>query len=162
MNDVFYFYNQCLCNLIWLSFFFYCWWRRWWVVAIPDSCIVIAWIWNHDGCHNCCNVECGPNRHEFVHQILLLQVDISPFLHSVFDWNSSRIMHWVRLISVVVCLNQEPCLLIQFIESMNAINFSFDNGSFIFLDSWNHIVNWSTDSFSFQSFECVAVVDFLL
>ena len=121
-----------------------------WVVSVPHCCVVISIACrHHNGSHDSCNVESWPLEHEAVQKSLLCEVSISSFLHLFFNWDSSGIMDWLRLVSVIVGLNQKPLSFAEFIISMDWIGISFDNHTFIGSYSWNNKVNRTSNSFSF-------------
>lgn len=66
---------------------------------------MVAVSWYHDGCHNGSNVECRPLEHELVHKSLGGEVFVASFSHFLLDWNSPGVCFWIRVISIVVCLD---------------------------------------------------------
>jgi hypothetical protein len=88
-------------------------------------------------------------EHETIQKGLLCELSVSPFLHLFFNWNSSRVMDWFRLVSVIVSLNQKPLSFTEFIIGMDWICISFDNHTFIWSNSWNNKVNGTSNGLSF-------------
>ena len=111
---------------------------------------------DHDCRHDGFNIEIGPLCHHLIQQFLLSPL-ISFLLNSFFSRNSSLIDSWVRLVSVVICLNQEPSFWRKLIWSMGRIDFSLDDNSFVWVYSWNNVVNGATNSGWFKSFDSAIV-----
>ena len=64
--------------------------------------------WDHDCGHDGSDVEGGPDEHEFIEESLFFQMNVSSFLYSVLNWDSSGIVHGVRVVSVIIGLDQIP------------------------------------------------------
>jgi hypothetical protein len=122
-----------------------------WIVSIPDCGVVVSRGWNHCGSHDGSNVESRPLRHERVEQFLNLEIFISSFSQFLLNWNSSWIVKRIWVVPVVVCLHQEPLSLTQFVVGMNTFSVSFDNTSFVLLNSRQNVVDWTTDLFVLES-----------
>lgn len=101
------------------------------IVAVPDCRVVVALSGHHDGCHDCGDVEGWPVGHELVKQGLGCEVLVSAFSHFLLNWDSSGIVKRVGVVSIIVCLDQEPIGFIELVMSMNSFGISFDNASFI-------------------------------
>jgi len=130
------------------------------ICAIPGSRIVISASRNHNRRHDRFNVESRPHEHNFVQQLLLRDV-ISLFLESFFTWSPSLIDSWIRVVSIVVRLNQEPSALGEFIWCMYWVDLSFDDDSFIGFSAWNYVIDRTADPRRFQSFDGIVECSFL-
>ncbi len=106
-----------------------------WVYSIPNSSIMIPRGWNHDSGHNGGDVESRPLEHELIEECLFSEVGISSFSHFVLNRDSSGIVDWIGLVTVVVSLNEEPSLITEFIEGMDCINISFNYHTFVTADT---------------------------
>ena len=82
------------------------------VGAVPDGGVVVALSWDHDGCHDGSDVECRPFGHKLFHQSFGREVLVASFPHFLFHWYSPGVSFRIGVISIVVCLDQEPINLI--------------------------------------------------
>jgi len=101
---------------------------------------VISSAWDHNGGHDGGNVEGWPDCHEFFEDALLCN-SVTIFSKSVLDCNSSGIMERIRLVSIIVSLNQEPISRIKRVETMNTVRITLNYSSFIWFHSTNDIVD---------------------
>lgn len=131
-------------------------------MTIPNSCIMISWSWHHYCRHDRRDVESWPLEHKFIQERLLFEVLVSPLSHFFLNWNSSRIMKWIWVISVIVRLNNEPIIITELIECMNSSCISLHNTSFIWSNTWDNIVNRTTNSLSFNSSQSWSIISLLL
>lgn len=102
-----------------------------WIVAIPNSGVVVSCCWDHDGSHDGGNVECWPFAHEVMHQSCLIEIAVSSCFDFLLNWDSSGIMEWIGLVSIVVCLDEEPLIIAELIPSVDAVGISFNDCSLI-------------------------------
>ena len=80
------------------------------VHSVPHCVVLVVCAWSHDCCHDGCDVEVRPREHLLQHHIIV-KLLLTNFSHSLLHWYSSLIMDRLRLISIVVCLNQKPGLV---------------------------------------------------
>ena len=90
-----------------------------WVLSIPDSGIVVSSCGNHNSSHDGGNVEGWPVRHKLVNQSLFIEVFVSSFVHFFLNGDSSGVMQWVRIVPIVIGLDDEPVCFTELIESMD-------------------------------------------
>ena len=79
------------------------------VNTIPGCHILVVDSWSHDCCHDGGDVEIWPSEH-FLQNGISCEV-LPIFSDSPFHWNSSLIIDWLMLVSVVVGLDKEPSLI---------------------------------------------------
>ncbi len=77
--------------------------------------------------------------------------NISSFSEFFLDGDSSWVVKRIRVVSVIVGLNQEPLSFTELIECMDTFGVSFDDGSFISLNSWNNVINWASNFLILES-----------
>ena len=80
------------------------------VLSVPGSAIFIVCSWSHDCGHDGSNVEIGPGEHLFQDHVIVEFV-LTYLLDSFLHGNSSLVVNWFWLVSVVVGLNKEPGLV---------------------------------------------------
>ena len=107
---------------------------------------------HHDGGHDGGDVECRPFEHELVQEGLLGEVLVASFAHSLLHGDSSGIVERVRLVSVVVGLNQKPVLFAEFVVSVSSVGVAFNDHTLISTDTRNDEVNGSSGLNGSQSF----------
>lgn len=129
----------------------------WWVGTVPCSCIVVPCGWHHDGGHYGGNVKSRPFEHKLIQQLLFIQIHIPPCFQSLLHRDSSWIMQWIRLIPVVVSLDDEPVFFTQFVICVNCVDVSLDDCAFVWVDAWYDVIDWAADSGCFQSSNSLAV-----
>jgi len=76
-----------------------------WIGPIPNSGVSVASGRDHDGGHDGGDVEGGPLGHELFKENLFVHAIVSPLFHLVLHWDSSRVVNWIRLVTIVVGLN---------------------------------------------------------
>jgi hypothetical protein len=110
------------------------------VVAIPHGCVGVSSSWDQNVSEDSGDVEGRPLEHSF-QQLGLIEVFVSPFFNFFLHRDSSGIMDGVRLVSIVVGLDQEPVVLTELVVSICGVGLSFDNHTFIVLQARNDEVN---------------------
>ena len=115
--------------------------------------MIASW-WNHHSSQDCLQIDSWELEHNLIKQILLIQAFVSSRLQPVFSGSASFIMNCVRLIPIVICLNEEPICIWKFIETMNPISVTFNHCSFITFSSRNNKINRGSNSLTFQSLNC--------
>jgi len=115
----------------------------------------------HNSSHNGTDVHRWPLRHEIWVKLLLCECGWASLSGSIFHCSTSWIMPWIRLVSIVVGLDQEPCYIIQLIWSMDAVAISLNNSPLVALRTANHEVYWCTNSGWFKSLEGILIVGLL-
>jgi len=121
---------------------------------------VIACCWNNYGGHDGGNVKCWPSEH-LVKNCINCKVSLTMLCHSLFHGESTLIIDGLRLISIIICLNQEPSCITKFVKCMNTVCLAFNNRSFIRFHSRNNVIHWRRYSFLFQSFNSASIVSLL-
>lgn len=92
---------------------------------------MISGSWDHNSSHNGSNVEGRPDGHEFLDQVLFLEVGIASLVHSFLHWDSTGVVEGIWVVSVVVCLDDEPVCLAELVESVDGEGVSFDHAAFV-------------------------------
>ena len=131
---------------------------RWlgWVDPIPHCCVGISRFRNHNIGKYCCNVEGWPLEHS-LEKSILSKILVSSLSQLFLHWNSPWVMNGVRLISIIVSLNQKPNPFAQLIVSFGWICFSLNDHSLIVFCSWNDEVN-GTRNFGLSESFCGFII----
>lgn len=113
------------------------------VLAVPNCGIVVACRRHHDHSVNSFNVEGRVQTHHSVEEGLLVEVFVTDFHESVLCGDSPLVFFGVRLVSVVVCLDEEPCAIAELIGCVDVIAVSLDDDSLVALNARHHEVDGS-------------------
>jgi hypothetical protein len=92
---------------------------------------------------------------------LLCESGLTSLSESILHCSAPWVMPWIRLVSVVVGLDQEPCYVIQLVCSMDAVTVSLNNSSLVALCAAYHEVYWRANSSFFKSLEGILIVGLL-
>lgn len=84
-----------------------------------------------DGAHDGGDVEGRPLEHEIIEHHLLAETPISPLLQPVLNGNAPRVVDGLRLVPVVVGLDQKPSGIGEGVGRVNLIGIAFDDRSLI-------------------------------
>jgi hypothetical protein len=122
------------------------------VIPVPSSRVMIPCRRDNDGGHYGCNVKIRPGEH-FCKDNLRSKV-ITNCLHSILHWDPPLIVNRLMLITVVVCLDQEPVGIRKLIISMNSVSVSLDDHSFVGTDSSYDVVDGGGDSLASEALCC--------
>lgn len=112
-----------------------------WIASVPGCRVVVTCVWHHNGRHYCFNVKSRVLIHNLVEEFLFVDF-VSLCFQPVFCWNPSFVIFWVGLVTVVICLNQEPSFSAQLIRCVDSIDISFNDDSLICFGSRNDVINW--------------------
>ena len=111
-----------------------------WIDPVPHCCVGISRFRHHNIGKYGCNVEGWPLEHRLEKNILS-EILISSLSQLFLNWNPPWVMNGVRLISIIVSLNQKPNPFAQLIVCFSWICFSLDDHSLIIFCSWYDEVN---------------------
>ena len=121
------------------------------IISIPNSGIIEVAFWNHDNTENGGNIESWPLANHFVEHRFFIKIFISTIFQFYLYWNSPDVPDGLRLISIVVGLNQKPILIAKFIQCMHSLYFSLNHCALT--KTWNDVVYRCTYLNSFQSLQ---------
>jgi len=113
---------------------------------------MVVFSWYHHCGHNCRDVEVGPSEH-LVQHCVNCEI-VSMISHSFFHWDSSLIINRLDVISIIVGLNEEPCIIIELIVGMCSFWISLNYHSLVRSNATNNVVDRSWDFFSSESLSC--------
>ena len=107
--------------------------------AVPGSDVVIPRGRHQDGSHNGADVEVGPCEH-LLHNGVNGEL-VAVLSHSLLHGDSSLVVDWLSVVSVVVGLHEEPGVLIEGVVGVGAFGVSLDDHAFVGSNSSNDVVD---------------------
>lgn len=90
-------------------------------------------------------IQGGVGRHDLIKEVLDSDV-LTNFLEFLLSWGSSLVLFWIRLVTVVVGLDEEPLGGIEIVNGISTFDILFDNSSLVWLSSRDNVVDGSRDS----------------
>ncbi len=118
-----------------------------WIISVPDGGIIKVAFGDHDNTENGGDIESGPLTDHLVEHWFFIKIFISPIFELHLYWHSPDIPDGLRLVSVVVGLDQKPSLVTEFIKGVHSLYFSLNHCSLA--DTRNDVVNGCTYFHSF-------------
>lgn len=128
------------------------------IVSVPNSGIVVSCGRHDDGAHDGGDVEGRPLEHEIIEHHLLAETPISPLLQPVLNGNAPRVVDGLRLVPVVVGLDQKPSGIGEGVGRVNLIGIAFDDRSLISWKTGNDIVDGSSDDLRLETLDRIGEV----
>lgn len=112
--------------------------------VIPDGGVNVVVLGAHCGGQQGINIEVGEGAHHFIHYNLLR--DVFEGIHLCFRWDSSRVVDWIRHLSVVVGLYDKALSIFLDIAKgysiMHTSTVSSNNNTLLGLETTHNKISW--------------------